>query len=239
MVSLASCPAPSRHPLAGLPCLGVFSRPWSWLFIYLANLLWAHRVLDSHLLTRGLWHWTGYVHDSHGWTACPSRTFSPSASSGPPQRTKWTWRAAEQKCVCGLCSSESREYQPPGLISVSVSKDCYSKMPWAGWLKPRETYCLRVLEAGSPESGVSSTCLLQPLGKVPSLSLAAAGVCWQSSCSLAYGCITLVTWSSSSGCSNPLSVHVCLCLRISPFLSTPSYWTGTHRNDLILTWLHL
>ena len=185
MVTLASCPAPSRHPLAGLPCLGPCSHPCSWLLIYLTNVLWAHCVLDSHLLTRGLWHWTGHIHDSHGWTACPSGTFSPSASPGPPHRTTWTWRADKQKCVCGLCSSESREYQSPGLISVSISKDCYSSMPWAGCLKPRETYCLRVPEAGSPKSGVSRAYLLQSLEKVPPLSLAAAGVCWRSSCSLA------------------------------------------------------
>ena len=140
MVTLASRPAPSRHRLVGLPCLGLFIYPCGWLFIYLPKLFWAHCVLDSRLLTWGLWHWTRYIHDSHGWTACPSGTFPPSASPGPPHRTNWTWRAAKQKCVCGLCSSESRECQPPGLIFVSVSKDCCSKIPWAGWLNPRELY---------------------------------------------------------------------------------------------------
>ena len=44
--------------------------------------------------------------------------------------------------------------------------------------------------------------------------------------------------SSSLCVHHLLSVHICICVYISPYKDT-SYWMEAYPNDLILTWLHL
>ena len=53
------------------------------------------------------------------------------------------------------------------------------KLPQTGWLKPAETCCVSVLEAGSAKSKISAMQSLEALGKIlPSLLLTSGGS-WQ------------------------------------------------------------
>lgn len=179
-----------------------------------------------------------HIHDSHGWTACPSRPFSLLCLLRAPTQDQVDLKGSQAKaCLWALQLRKQRVPVSSGFISVSPLVTAIAKCHELGGFKPRETYCLRVPEAGSPECLESQQGLLAPVSRQgSSLSLQLLVFGWRPLLFLGYGCITLVTRASSSVCLHHLLFCACLPLPSNfPFLSTPSFWTGTHPNDLIST----